>query len=115
MNILSVLVILVITICSLIYVYFHNAYKYWERRNFPYLKPQFPKGNSAKLLKFIKTLGLETSAFYKAIKSRSWKFGGVYLVSRPVLIVVDPDIIGDILTKVSTFLNATVISVSTVL
>lgn len=100
-----ILLTVVITICSLLYAYFQNGYKYWEKRGFPYLEPKFPKGNSKKFLTLKKNLGLETSEFYDEIKRRSWKFGGVYTVLRPVLIVVDPDIIGDILVRVSIFTN----------
>lgn len=76
------------------------AYKYWEKRGFPYLEPKFPLGNSDTFLKISKTFALEVMAYYDNIKSRGWKFGGVYTVLRPVLVLVDPDYIRDILTQV---------------
>lgn len=103
MDLITMLLILAITICSLIYFYFQNAYKYWEKRGFPYLEPKFPKGNNDKVFKLVKNLSYETTPLYDEIKKRSWKFGGVYIISRPVLILVDPDIIGDILTRVSAY------------
>ncbi|KAG5873358.1 hypothetical protein JTB14_000486 [Gonioctena quinquepunctata] len=37
--------------------------------------------------------------FYTEFKKRGWKFGGIYITTRPVLIVADPEYIKDIMVK----------------
>lgn len=57
-------------------------------------------GNNETFIKFINNFGPETMSYYDQIKKSGWKFGGIYTIVRPVLVVVDPDYIRDILTKV---------------
>lgn len=45
--------------------------------------------------------GLETLEWYKQLKERGLKYGGVWSFAKPVLMVTDPDYIKDILIKVS--------------
>ncbi|XP_074030272.1 cytochrome P450 6a2-like [Leptinotarsa decemlineata] len=102
MGILSVEILgtfsMVMLICfSTIYLYFNISYQYWKRRGVPYLKPKFPTGNSSSLFRKTRVFPLATMDFYKEIKKRGWKFGGVYTVLRPVLVIVDPALMKNIL------------------
>lgn len=42
-------------------------------------------------------------SYYEKIKEKSWKFAGIYTIIRPVLVILDPDYIKDILAQVSKF------------
>lgn len=108
------LLISAITIFTTIYVYFLFAYKYWERRGFPYLEPKFPLGNTRTFLNFSKVLGMETISFYDEIKKKNLKFAGVYTVTRPLLVVTDPDYIRDILAKVGSLVYIRINSITVV-
>ncbi|KAJ8964150.1 hypothetical protein NQ314_005091 [Rhamnusium bicolor] len=93
--------LLTTTLLVLVFSYFHHAYKYWEKRKVPFLQPKFPYGNSPKLVTKSATFGLENIKYYEEVKKRGLKFGGIYTITRPVLVVIDPDYIRDILSKVS--------------
>ncbi|XP_044261216.1 uncharacterized protein LOC123009155 [Tribolium madens] len=77
--------------------YFHNAYKYWEQRGVPTIKPTFPLGNGDTLLPEGFSVGMLSRKFYEELKKRGEKFGGVYLVTQPNLVLVDPEYVKDIL------------------
>ena len=79
--------------------HFHNAYKYWARKGVPTIKPKFPLGNTNTLLPQGFSVGPVSKTFYDELKREGHKFGGVYLVTTPNLVVVDPDYVRDILSK----------------
>ncbi|XP_063929826.1 cytochrome P450 6a2-like [Zophobas morio] len=79
--------------------YFHNRFKYWSRRGVPTIPPRFPLGNSKVLFPKGFTLGPITKIYYDYLKQRGHKFGGIYLISEPNLVIVDPDYVKDILSK----------------
>ncbi|KAJ8911313.1 hypothetical protein NQ315_017008 [Exocentrus adspersus] len=93
------LFIITTAVVAAIVAYFHHSYKYWERRGFPFLTPKFPLGNSVRLVNRSSGFGIETKIFYKDLKRKGHKFGGIYTITNPVLVVVDPEYIQDILTK----------------
>lgn len=101
MDIFFTLLSIVVSVFLLIYIYAKIAYNYWDRKGFPHLEPKFPYGNSTSLVKVTVTFNLHTMTYYDEIKKRSWKFGGVYDIMRPLLIINDPELIGDILARVS--------------
>ncbi|KAJ8957944.1 hypothetical protein NQ318_001943 [Aromia moschata] len=93
------ILLLVTTLAISIYAYFHWSYTYWKKRKCPFLPPKFPLGNSTSFLTKTSNFTLETYRFYNEIKKRGLKFAGIYTVTRPVLVVIDPDYIRDILSK----------------
>lgn len=100
MEILSWLLILfsvAVTITGIVYVFLQTAFAYWKDRNIPYLRPTFPFGNLGDLLLGRKSMGEAYADIYK--KMNGLKFGGVYLMHRPQLIVRDPDMIKNCLLK----------------
>nr|XP_969746.4 PREDICTED: uncharacterized protein LOC658247 [Tribolium castaneum] len=88
---------LLTTLAILVLSYFHNAYKYWEKRGVPTIKPTFPLGNGDTLLPEGFSVGMLSRKFYEELKKRGEKFGGVYLVTQPNLVLVDPEYVKDIL------------------
>lgn len=97
---LNELLIITVTICVLLYTYGLITFKYWKKRNFPYLKPRFPISKHNRLLKVSKNFGVEILEYYDEMKERRLKFAGIFSGLRPVLVVNDPDYIKDILVKV---------------
>lgn len=100
MDLLTQLVISFTTFFVIIYTYFYLTYKYWEKRKFPFLTPKFPLGNSGSLIKKSKNFDLESMRYYDQVKEKGYKFAGIFTVLRPVLVVIDPEYIKDILMKV---------------
>ncbi|KAG5873359.1 hypothetical protein JTB14_000487 [Gonioctena quinquepunctata] len=98
-GVLSYLLLIVFTTFISIYSYFFYSYQYWKKRGMPHLEPTFPRGNSPSLFTKTSVFAVETMDFYTQIKKNGWKFGGVYTMTRPVLVVVDPEYMKDILVK----------------
>nr|XP_023017617.1 probable cytochrome P450 6a13 [Leptinotarsa decemlineata] len=86
-------------LATFIYLYFSWCYGHWKRRNFPFLKPNFPKGNNPTYLARFPGPHLECRDHYLEIRKRGLKFAGIFSVIHPILVVVDPVIIKDILVK----------------
>ncbi|KAJ8913637.1 hypothetical protein NQ315_007354 [Exocentrus adspersus] len=79
------------------YAYFKWKYQYWKWRNVPYIEPTIPFGNIGN--PFRTPLGEEMARVYKMAKARGWKYCGLYSMLKPVLLVVDLDLVKHILTK----------------
>ncbi|XP_018569725.1 cytochrome P450 6a2-like isoform X2 [Anoplophora glabripennis] len=93
------LFLVVTTVLVLIYPFFHRSYQYWKNRNFPYLEPTFPLGNSPYLFTSTMGFGLDTVKYYDEMKKKGYKFGGIYTITSPALVLVNPDYVRDVLTK----------------
>ncbi|XP_063929954.1 cytochrome P450 6a2-like [Zophobas morio] len=93
-------VFLIVTIFILTIVnYFYNAYNYWTKKGVPSISVKFPLGNANTFIPRAFSVGTLSKKFYDELKRKGHKFGGIYLVTEPNLIVVDPKYIKDILCK----------------
>lgn len=84
-------------ILGLLYSYITWSYSYWSKRNIPYVEPTFPFGNVQDLFLARIDSGRFYERFYKRFKSH--KYGGVFQLGNPTLIVTDLDMVKKILTK----------------
>lgn len=84
-------------VMGLLYSYITWSYSYWSKRNIPYLEPSFPFGNVQDLFLAKIDSGRFYERFYKQFKSH--KFGGIFELGKPTLIVTDLDMVKQILTK----------------
>jgi cytochrome P450 family 6 len=82
---------------AVVYIYFKVSFRYWRQRNTPYIEPSFPFGNSRDLILLRKPLGHMFADLYKKLDGE--KYGGIYTVTKPELILRDPDIIKNVLVK----------------
>lgn len=85
---------LIFFLFSIIYIYFHRKYSYWEKKGFPSVRGIFPLGS----------MGLSESPTefflreYEKFKQTSPAFG-IYFYNRKTLIPTDPKLIREILVK----------------
>nr|XP_023020276.1 cytochrome P450 6a2-like [Leptinotarsa decemlineata] len=98
-NLLFKLISSVGIVFFILYCFFLSYYKYWEKRNFPYLVPRFPLGNSQSLFCKFPGPNLEFTDHYREIKKKGYKFAGVFATIRPILVIADTEIVKDILVK----------------
>ncbi|XP_044261646.1 cytochrome P450 6A1-like [Tribolium madens] len=89
----------VLTLLVAIILYYHNAFQFWAKKNIPFIPPRFPLGNTNVILPRGLTIGQLSKTFYDYFKQRGCKIGGVFLVTEPNLMVLDPDYIKNILLK----------------
>ncbi|GJQ82911.1 Cyp6a9 [Trypoxylus dichotomus] len=82
-----------------LYLYVNWIFKYWERKNVPYLQPTFPAGN-LEAPWWIK-IGLHATItnIYREMKAKGYKYGGIFSSLRPAFVPIDLDILKLIMIK----------------
>ncbi|CAH0549079.1 unnamed protein product [Brassicogethes aeneus] len=91
--------LLLVTLVILVWFYFKQSYSYWKKKKIPYMEPVFPYGNLDSLLPRGISIGIQSKKYFDEFKKRNLKYGGVYAIAAPMLVVNDVDIIKDILIK----------------
>jgi cytochrome P450 family 6 len=94
---LLVLISVVAGLFGVLYLYLSYVYTYWKRRGVPFLEPHFPTGNIADIVLSRKTIGEVYVDFYKRLSGH--KFSGLYQIHRPVLFLMDPELIKNVLVR----------------
>lgn len=98
MVLLEALIILI----SVILVYVAAVqwkFKYWRRKNLPYMEPKFPFGNLNNPLTQREYFGVTMKKIYNEFKSRGAKYGGIFLMARPSIMPIDPEAVKLIMQK----------------
>lgn len=82
---------------SAIYLYMRVVvFGYWKRRNIPFLEPSFPFGNIFDLLCQKVSIGEMVQRIYNESHD---KVVGIFAVTRPILVVNDPEMVRAIFVK----------------
>lgn len=79
----------------ILYIYITSSYCYWQARNVPYAKPNFPFGNLGDTVMGRKSLVDLLLQQYKQFEGN--RYFGIFHFSRPVLVLRDPSLIKSIL------------------
>nr|CAI5826719.1 unnamed protein product [Callosobruchus analis] len=90
---------LIVGFAAIIFVYFWWSYKYWEKRNVPYIPPRYFSGNFEPPLRRNISQFEKIIRLYNYAKSQGWKYCGIYNITKPLLLVLDLDLLKSILTK----------------
>lgn len=88
-----------VALVTIVIVYCKWTYQYWARRNVPYFQPQIPYGNLKKTLRGKEHIGVSLAKIYSDMKHKGWKYGGIYIFTKPSFFPTDLDIIRNIMTK----------------
>lgn len=89
--------ILVVTVTA-VYLYFKYLYTTWTRVKLPHLEPTFPYGSTKSFLTLEQSMGDTFADIYNKLKAKTKSFGGFYMFSKPVIMIIDPDLIRNILS-----------------
>lgn len=65
----------------------------------PYVEPTVPFGNMDNLRHMSTSLGQQVRILYEQMKTQGHKYGGYYVIMKPVFLPIHPDIIKPILAK----------------
>ncbi|XP_075217745.1 putative cytochrome P450 6a23 [Lycorma delicatula] len=87
----------VIAFIVIFYRFWTKNYNYWKDRNVPYVEPVFPFGNTKDFILSTGFIGLVYKDLY--LKLKGHKYGGYYFMRRPGIILRDPEVIKQIITK----------------
>lgn len=97
--ILQYLVSSVVLIATILFLYFKWVFSYWKRKDVPYITPTIPMGNLENPITMKKGLiGILQDA-YNHFKANGHRFGGIFIMYKPILIFTDPDLIKRITTS----------------
>ncbi|XP_036327231.1 probable cytochrome P450 6d5 isoform X2 [Rhagoletis pomonella] len=91
-----ILLLLIITAFALALLYIKWTYTYWQRKGFPYYAPKIPFAVLDGVRKREVSLGMAVYDVYRTTKD---KVVGIYLMTRPALLVRDAQLARDILAK----------------
>lgn len=80
-----------------IYLLERYVLSYWSRRGFSQLQPTFLVGDVGSVLRLKETIGECMQKIYN--KHKSQRILGMYILNKPVLLVIDPLLIQDILVR----------------
>ncbi|XP_037939487.1 probable cytochrome P450 6d5 [Teleopsis dalmanni] len=90
------LLLLLLTAAALVVIYFKWNFAHWQRRGFPYIKATIPFGVLQSVVKRQRSFGM---AIYDAYQSSKEKVVGIYLLTRPALLIRDAQLARDVLSK----------------
>lgn len=93
------LAILIIICFVTLVLYFKYAFTYWRRKGLFSPKPSIPFGNTMKLFTAKFSFGEQFAEFYRQLKRKGLRHGGIYMFAQPFYIPVDPEITKHILQK----------------
>lgn len=86
-------------VLALIYYYLTSTYDTWERLRVPYIKPELIYGNMKEIALFKRSQSQVFTDFYYFFKRSGNKFGGVFELRNPVLLICSPELVKDVLVK----------------
>ncbi|XP_058820806.1 cytochrome P450 6a2-like [Topomyia yanbarensis] len=92
------LVWVVIAVLLLSYLWIKKRFGYWKERNVEYIEPEFPYGNFKTLGK-VEHLAPITRRHYDYFKQKGVPYGGVFMLTSPMLYVMDLKLIKTLLVK----------------
>lgn len=96
---MAAIVIGVLFVFAVILLYFKWTYGYWKRQNVSYISPSIPFGNLENPLWMKRGfVGILEDA-HNQLKTRGKRFGGIFILHKPILVLVDPELIKLALTK----------------
>ncbi|KAK6634951.1 hypothetical protein RUM44_000198 [Polyplax serrata] len=84
---------------ALTYLYLTSTHGLWQRLNVPFIKPDIIYGNMKEIAQFKKSQNEVFTEFYRHFKDSGHKFGGVWQLRDPVLIICTVDLVKDALIK----------------
>ncbi|KAF5281260.1 hypothetical protein FQA39_LY05146 [Lamprigera yunnana] len=85
-----------LVLTAFLYSYFIKCFRYWKERNVPHEKPKFLFGNLLDMLMEKESLG---KYFQKLYEKFDAPYFGIYVFTKPFLVVKDPDVINYIFIK----------------
>lgn len=89
-TLLRILLISIVFLSLILFVYFKYTYKYWKRRNIPFIQTEFIFGSTKKLVTLQKSYGELLSEWYFKYKDLGHKYIGFFNFFEPVFIFLEP-------------------------
>ncbi|KAL5285748.1 hypothetical protein ACFFRR_007435 [Megaselia abdita] len=98
MAVTNILIYIVVILVTFILYAIKKNFEYWKDRGIPYEEPHVYYGN-AKGFRTTRHMNFIIRDFYNKFKNSSTPFSGFFLLSKPVAVVTDLDLIKNIMIK----------------
>nr|XP_022920448.1 cytochrome P450 6a2-like [Onthophagus taurus] len=99
-EVLSSIFLLIITLILIIYLRMKLKFKYWEKKGVPQLENlPLPFGNAPNPFRIREPFYMKVKDYYFSFKNKNEKHGGLYMMSRPVYLAVDPEIVKNVMLR----------------
>lgn len=95
----SDLVTLAVTFLVILICYFKWSFQYWKRCGIPYLEPEIPFGNLSNAIRGKEHSGVTFKRIYNEMKHKGWKYGGIYIFTKPQFFPTDLELVRNVVTK----------------
>ncbi|XP_017769418.1 PREDICTED: probable cytochrome P450 6a13 [Nicrophorus vespilloides] len=96
---------LAFTALLLVYIYYKDAHRYWERRGVATFEPRFPFGNVFTIVFRKNSINDKVCELYRTMKAAGHRYAGLYFFSRKVLVILDPQLVKCVLSKDFSYFN----------
>lgn len=96
-SILISLTLVIITFILYLYTFFKKAYRYFDEKGIPNLRPRTFLGNLSDVFLLRRPLAVAHLELYRKLAPHG--FAGFYTLHKPSIMVRDPDLIRQVLTK----------------
>ncbi|XP_055853972.1 probable cytochrome P450 6g2 [Episyrphus balteatus] len=96
---LTELLLLVISILFGGYIWTKYNLLYWRRKNVPFVEPNILLGNLVDMLKFTQSSAENLQQMYNHKNAQDQPVLGIYILSKPALLIREPELIKSILVK----------------
>lgn len=91
------LILIISSVLLFVYWKLKKAHSYFENQGIPYVKPNFFFGNVTDVILLRKCLPQVYLDVYKRLAPH--KFGGMYVITKPTIMIRDPELIKHVLIK----------------
>ncbi|CAG9833427.1 unnamed protein product [Diabrotica balteata] len=83
----------------LFYFFINWRLSYWKRKGVPQIEPEFLEGNTKEINRMEVHPSVVFQKFHEYFKNNGHKFGGVYKILTPVLLITDLELIKSVLVS----------------
>ncbi|XP_068900865.1 probable cytochrome P450 6a14 [Tenebrio molitor] len=83
----------------LVVAYYKYSFRYWKRRNVPYVTPTIPWGNYPNAIKRKIHYGQQIVNIYHQMKKQGHRYFGIYQFFQPCFVPIDPKYLRLIMSK----------------
>ncbi|KAK5638815.1 hypothetical protein RI129_013110 [Pyrocoelia pectoralis] len=95
----SILICSLLLLITLIVFYFKRSWSFWKSKNVTDFPVVFPYGNAKDILLRKISFGEKMAKIYNECKSKGLRYCGFYVLSKPMLVVTDLELVKAITTK----------------
>nr|XP_022910877.1 probable cytochrome P450 6a20 [Onthophagus taurus] len=103
---MEVFIFALLTLTSLVYYYYKKSFQYWEKKGVAQIKPSFPFGNIENPMTSKGGTVMNLADLHKQFKAKGEKIGGIYAGATPMLLIVDPEWVKNIVSKDFNYFNS---------